>query len=144
MGQMNRRQKEYGVVFFFCLSFLDGWDGHVDTWATPGKDTSGTVNLADPSVPFMLLLFFLFLFLLNSYIEAGLVYRRLALQIGQSGKSWTKRTNGVRMSLPPSPPLFCLIFPPSPLLWWRAAYTWEFEKLKWRSFARRLVGCSAG
>lgn len=59
---------------------------------------------------------FLF-FLLNLYIEAGLVYRTLSLQKDRAEKkdrNWglfpSKCSNGVCMSLPQSPSLFCLTF----------------------------------
>lgn len=65
-------------------------------------------------------MFFFFPFLLNLYIEAGLVYRTLSLQkdrVGNPGqKGQESRTfprncpNGGRMSLLQSPSLFCLIF----------------------------------
>lgn len=96
-------------------------DSDADTSATPGKDAPRTVNLATRSVPLRLCCsVFFFLFLLNLYIEAGLVYRTLSLQkdrVGNPGqKGQESRTfprncpNGGRMSLLQSPSLFCLIF----------------------------------
>lgn len=122
MRQKNRQQKDYCVFFLYFFLVLDGRDGqrrwHVsDPWE--GRASDG--HFGDPfcSVAFMLLCFF-FPFLLNLYIEAGLVYRTLSLQkdrvgiLGQKGQE--SRTfprncpNGGRMSLLQSPSLFCLIF----------------------------------
>lgn len=77
----KNRTKDYCVFGFF---WTVGMDSDADTWRTPEKDAPGTVNLANHSVVlFMLLCFF---FLLNLYIEAGLVYRTLSLQKDRAEK----------------------------------------------------------
>lgn len=158
------RQKETGnkktIACFFLYFFLvlDGRDGqrrwHVsDPWE--GRPPR-TVNLATRSVLLRLCcyVFFLFPFLLNLYIEAGLVYRTLSLQKDRVGNPGQKGQES--RTFPPQLPKrrsheFATVpipllpyFPPSPPLWWRAAQTWEFEKLSCRWIVRRLAGGSAG
>lgn len=147
----KNRTKDY-CVFCFFFFFLDGWDGqrcwHV-TDSREGRAWDG--QFGEPlrcSVLFMLLCFS---FWLNLYIEAGLVYRTLSLQkdrAKEKDRNWglfpSKCPNGVCMSLPQSPSLFCLTFSLLPVF---DEEQLTFQSLKSSSedkIARKPGGSSTG